>query len=151
MIASLDEIVWAVNPRNDNLARLADYLCRIADECFEETSIRCRKEVPTGLPEFPVRSETRHDLTLAVKESFTNLLKHSGATEAWLKLVWNEPDLTIFVEDNGCGFDSSTVRRGNGLENQRTRLERNGGTVEVESAPGQGTRLIFRIRLERAE
>jgi signal transduction histidine kinase len=151
VVASLDEIVWAVNPRNDNLARLADYLCRIADECFEETSIRCRKEVPTGLPEFPVGSETRHDLTLAVKEAFTNLLKHSGASEAWLKLVWNEPDLTICVEDNGCGFDSSTARRGNGLENQRTRLDRNGGTVELESAPGRGTRLIIRIRLRPVE
>jgi signal transduction histidine kinase len=90
-------------------------------------------------------------LTLAVKEAFTNLLKHSGASEAWLKLSWNEPDLMICVEDNGRGFDSAIERRGNGLENQRTRLERNGGTVEMETAAGRGTRLIFRIRLERAE
>lgn len=151
VVAALDEIVWAVNPRNDNLARLADYLCRIADELFEETTIRCRKEVPTGLPEFPLSSETRHDLTLAVKEAFTNVLKHSGASEAWLRLAWAEPDLTIYVEDNGRGFDISSAGRGNGLDNQRTRLERNGGTVEVKSAPGQGTRLIFRIRLDRGE
>lgn len=151
VVAALDEIVWAVNPRNDNLARLADYLCRIADECFEETSIRCRKEVPTGLPDFPVSSETRHDLTLAVKEAFTNLLKHSGASEAWLRLAWSEPNLTICVEDNGGGFESPIARRGNGLDNQRTRLERNGGTVELKSAPGCGTRLIFRIRLKHGE
>lgn len=151
VVAALDEIVWAVNPRNDNLARLADYLCRIADECFEETAIRCRKEVPTGLPEFPVSSETRHDLTLAVKEAFTNLLKHSSASEAWLRLAWEEPDLTISVQDNGCGFDSASAARGNGLDNMRTRLERNGGTVEVKSAPGQGTRLVFRIRLDASE
>lgn len=151
VVAALDEIVWAVNPRNDNLARLADYLCRIADEIFEESAIRCRKEVPTGLPEFPVSSETRHDLTLAVKEAFTNLLKHSGATEAWLRLRWAEPNLTICVEDNGRGFDISSAKRGNGLDNQRTRLERNGGTVEVKSVPGEGTRLIIRIRLDRDE
>lgn len=151
VVAALDEIVWAVNPRNDNLARLADYLCRIADECFEETPIRVRKEVPTDLPEYPLSSETRHDLTLAVKEAFTNLLKHSGASEAWLKLDWNAPELTITVEDNGRGFDSQSAQRGNGLDNQRIRLERNGGSVDLKSAPGQGTKIIFRINLKSAK
>ena len=49
-VRSLDEIVWAANPRNDFLPRLADYLCHLVDDAFENSEVRCRKEVPTGLP-----------------------------------------------------------------------------------------------------
>lgn len=147
VVASLDEIVWAVEPRNDNLASVADYLCRIADETFEESSIRCRKEVPTGLPEIPIGAELRHDLTLAVKEAFTNVLKHSQASEVRLRLSWTDPELEICVEDDGAGFDPDVSDQGNGLGNQRTRLERNGGSVELDSEQGRGTRAVFRILL----
>ncbi|MGC9944637.1 MAG: histidine kinase, partial [Verrucomicrobiota bacterium] len=50
LVAVMDEIVWAVNPQNDNLTRLADYLCQMADECFADSSVRLVKEVPTQLP-----------------------------------------------------------------------------------------------------
>jgi len=150
LVAVMDEIVWAVNPQNDNLARLADYLCQMADECFSDSSARLTKEVPTGLPEFPIRAEARHDLTLAVKEALANLLRHSRATEAAIRLVWNEPELEISVEDNGCGFNPAIQSQGNGLANQDVRLKRIGGTVELSSRPGGGTRVVFRVRLENA-
>ncbi len=150
LVAVMDEIVWAVNPQNDNLTRLADYLCQMADECFNDSSVRLVKEVPTRLPEFPIRAEARHDLTLAVKEAFANLLKHSHASEAQIRLVWNEPDLEVSVQDNGCGFKPDIFSQGNGLTNQRVRLKRIGGTVELTSQPGGGTRIVFRVKLEGA-
>ena len=150
LVAVMDEIVWAVNPQNDNLTRLADYLCQMADECFSDSSVRLVKEVPTQLPEFPIRAEVRHDLTLAVKEAFANLLKHSHATEARVRLLWNEPDLKICVEDNGCGFKPEVPGQGNGLVNQQVRLKRIGGTIELTSQPGGGTRIVFRTKLEGA-
>jgi signal transduction histidine kinase len=150
LVAVMDEIVWAVNPQNDNLTRLADYLCQMADECFGDSSLRLVKEVPTRLPEFPIRAEMRHDLTLAVKEAFANLLKHSHATEARVCLLWNEPHLEISVEDNGCGFNPAVSGQGNGLVNQQVRLKRIGGTVELTSQPDGGTRIVFRVQLEGA-
>jgi signal transduction histidine kinase len=146
----MDEIVWAVNPQNDNLTRLADYLCQMADECFSDSSVRLIKEVPTRLPEFPIRAEARHDLTLAVKEAFANLLRHAHATEARIRLLWNEPQLEISVEDNGGGFNPAVISQGNGLGNQQVRLKRIGGTVELTSQPGGGTRIVFRVKLEGA-
>jgi signal transduction histidine kinase len=150
LVAVMDEIVWAVNPQNDNLTRLADYLCQMADECFSDSPVRLVKEVPTRLPEFPIRAEMRHDLTLAVKEAFTNLLKHAHATEARVRLLWNEPHLEISVEDNGCGFNPAAPGPGNGLANQQARLKQLGGTVELTSQPGGGTRIVFRVKLEGA-
>ncbi|HEY4417694.1 MAG TPA: ATP-binding protein [Verrucomicrobiae bacterium] len=150
VVAVMDEIVWAVNPQNDNLPQLADYLCQMADECFSDSPIHLQKEVPTRLPEFSIRAEVRHNLTLAVKEAFTNLLKHSQASQVRLWLVWNMPELLIGVEDNGSGFDLTTANHGNGLGNQRARLKQIGGTVELTSTPGNGTRIIFRIKFEGA-
>jgi signal transduction histidine kinase len=150
LVAVMDEIVWAVNPKNDNLTRLADYLCQVADDCFTDSPVKLMKEVPMQLPEIPVRAEVRHDLTLAVKEAFANLLKHSRASEARLRLSWNQPDLEISVEDNGCGFDPAIPSHGNGLANQQARLKRIGGTVELVSHAGGGTRIFFRVKLDDA-
>jgi ligand-binding sensor domain-containing protein/signal transduction histidine kinase len=147
-VTALDEIVWAVNPNNDNLRRLGDYLCRMADECFESSPTRCYKEVPTDLPTVPVRAEVRHNLTLAVKEALTNTLRHAHASEVWLRLSWAAPELRIVVEDNGRGFEPAAASdHGNGLGNQRARLDKLGGAVDLESRPGQGTRITFRLQL----
>ncbi len=145
---ALDEIVWAANPRNDNLPRLADYLCQLADDCFESSPIRCRKEVPLGLPVVPIGAELRHHLALTVKEALTNALKHSRASTVRMRLTWNPPELVVAVEDDGIGFaadgDSS---QGNGLRNQVTRMQEIGGTVETKSAPGHGTQVTLRVSL----
>ncbi len=147
-VAALDEIVWAINPRNDNLPRLADYLCRLAEECFERSPIRCHKEVPADLPPVAIHAEVRHNLTLAVKEAMANTLKHSRASEAWLRLVWQDSRLEISFQDNGCGFDSAQLAgEGNGLRNQKTRLGAIAGTLEIRSAPGQGVYIAFRLSL----
>jgi ligand-binding sensor domain-containing protein/signal transduction histidine kinase len=150
-VRSLDEIVWAANPRNDFLPRLADYLCHLADDCFENGQARCRKEVPTGLPAIPVGAEVRHNLALAVKEALANSLKHARANTVKLTMRWNAPELIVTVEDDGVGFDRDQTRPlGNGLSNQATRMKEIGGSVEVVSVPGNGTRSVFCVKLDGA-
>ncbi len=147
-LRSLDEIVWAANPRNDVLPRLADYLCYVADDVFEDGAVRCRKEVPTGLPPVAVGAELRHNLVLAVKEALANSLQHARATSVKLRLEWQEPELVVTVEDDGVGFDSAQAQPvGNGLANQAARMREIGGTVHITSALGQGARTVFRVRL----
>ena len=148
-VTALDEIVWAVNPRNDSLPRLADYLCRIADDCCEASAtVRCRKEVPTGLPPVPVRAEVRHNLALAVKEAINNALKHGRPETVWLRLNWNAPQLFAEVADDGVGFDPVLAQgQGNGLGNQSARLKDIEGTLAIESEPGRGTRVRFWVRI----
>ena len=150
-VRSLDEIVWAANPRNDFLPRLADYLCHLTDDCFETGETRCRKEVPTGLPAVPVGAEVRHNLALAVKEALANSLKHARANTVKLRLEWNAPELIVTVEDDGVGFDPDQTRSlGNGLSNQATRMKEIGGDVDIVSSPGKGTRSVFRVKLATA-
>jgi signal transduction histidine kinase len=148
MVASLDEIVWAINPTNDSLASLANYLCHFAEEFFSVTAIRCRLDVAEALPAAPLTSEARHQLYLAVREALNNIAKHSEATEVWLRVYAQAPELRIELEDNGRGFTPHAADlAGEGLANMRQRLKKIGGRFECESRPGAGSICRFVVRL----
>ena len=148
MVAAVDEIVWTANPVNDVLPRLADYLADHAQRFLSAKGIRCRLDVGDSLPEVQVNARTRHHILMAVKEALNNAVKHSGATELWLRVHYEDNVLRLQIEDNGIGFDAQTVEGGNGLANLRARLEDVGGGTEIESQPGQGTCIRFTLRLQ---
>jgi ligand-binding sensor domain-containing protein/signal transduction histidine kinase len=145
---TLDEIVWAVNPRNDTLNKLAAYLAAYAESFFQTTSIRCRMDIPPGLPAYPVSAEFRHNLFLTVKEALNNIVKHSRATEARLQLILGDGRLELVIEDNGAGFAAGNgVSSRNGLANMRERIAELGGQAEISSQPQQGTRVCLQVPL----
>lgn len=149
-VQGLDEIVWATNPKNDNLPRFAEYIGRFADEWFEPSSIRCWHEVPAKLPNLHLRADVRHNVFLAAKEAFNNVLKHSGATEVWLRISLRGDDVHLDIEDNGRGINvSDSGRQGNGLGNMRARLAESGGRMELTSGSG-GTKIRFIFPLQAA-
>jgi len=113
---AMDEIVWTINPKNDTLDHLANYIFQYAQEYFQDTPTSCRLDVPAQLPDRPVTTEVRHNLFMAVKEALNNVLKHSGATEARIGLGVADGRLTITVSDNGRGFSVSEAHsKGEGL------------------------------------
>jgi signal transduction histidine kinase len=80
-------------------------------------------------------------------EALQNAAKHAGAdatVRVGLRMV-EDAEIEFTVADDGCGFDASAVTRGNGFTNMRDRLGAFGGTVEVSSTPGNGTRVIGRV------
>ena len=148
VVQAMDQVVWTVNPENDSLPRLADYLSDCAQEFLRRSPVHCRLDVMARLPEVPLSASVRHDLFLAVKEALHNVVKHSGANEAWLRISCQAGELHLAVEDNGQGFDLAARNdAGDGLRNLRWRLEHHGGTTEISSRPGQGTTVRFRLPL----
>jgi len=150
-VQALDEIVWAVNPENDTFEGLVQYISHYADEFFENTSVSCRLEMPEALPAFNLPADVRHDLFLVVKEAFNNVLKHSQASEIRVRVSGDEAAVTLEIVDNGCGFDpqkNGGGRVGNGLINMRRRIEGLGGELALASAPGQGTKLSMRVKVQ---
>jgi ligand-binding sensor domain-containing protein/signal transduction histidine kinase len=148
-IQAMDEIVWAVNPRNDNLDGLVGYLNEYAAQFFQDTNIRCRLLMPIA-SELTLGAEVRHDLFLAFKEALTNVLKHSGASEVHVQVSNVKSTVNVMIDDNGCGFDlnhGTNGSRGNGLLNMRKRMDAVGGQMEIVSAPGHGTRLQFTVHV----
>jgi len=148
-ILAFDEIVWAVNPRNDTLGDLVNYLCRHAEDFFEGGSTECVFDLPQTIPPVMLPTEVRHELFLAAKEALTNVAKSAAATRVCLRLTLHPAAFDLIIEDDGCGFDPAAVTTrpggGNGLLNMRGRMQRIGGRFECRSHPGGGTRIFFHV------
>ncbi len=145
LVGALDEIVWAVNPRHDTLRSLAEYLAAFAGKFLGRAGIALRRDVPRDLPEMNFDAERRHNIFLAVREVLNNVVKHSGASEAWLRLRIENRRLELVVEDNGRGFDPAIPRSGNGVGNVSSRLARIDGKCQIESHPGGGTKVLLSL------
>lgn len=150
VVATLDEIVWAVNPKYDSVASLASYYSLFAQRFLNLAGIACRLQVADSFPATPLDSRFRHGVFLAFKEALNNAVRHSDATEVRIGMEVVDNHLKISVTDNGKGFsetDPSEPGR-DGLVSMRERMERLGGKAEIRSEPGRGTTAEFQLPLE---
>ena len=158
VIRTVDEIVWAVSPRNDTLDSAIHYICRHAEEFFELTPIELQLELPGEVPALRLSAEVRHNLFCAVKEALHNVLKHAGASRVRITIAVHPSNLEVTINDNGQGFEAADVFKpsgngkpvvaaGDGLLNMRERLEAISGRCVIESGRGRGTTVTFRVPL----
>jgi signal transduction histidine kinase len=144
MVTSLDEIVWAVNPRNDTIASLASYFGSYAQRLLDLAGVACGLDIADELPEHPLDPKFRQELFFTFKESLTNVVRHAQATKVWLRIAVRAHRLEVEVSDNGRGFNAAEQRPGSdGLANMRERLKNLGGTCEIVSDARNGTIVRF--------
>jgi signal transduction histidine kinase/ligand-binding sensor domain-containing protein len=146
-VSSLDEIVWAVNPREDTLRSLIDYIAAFAREFLDIAGIPLRLDVARGIPDRPLTTSERHGVFLTAREALNNIVKHSAATEVMLRITLEDHLLAICIEDNGRGFELDDAQGGNGLENLKQRMREVGGDCRIESHRGQGTTVLLTLPL----
>jgi signal transduction histidine kinase len=85
-----------------------------------------------------------------VQEAMHNVVKHSDAKKASVRVSQNEGGLRLQVADEGRGFSlTNTERAGLGLVSMRERVNHLGGEIAILTAPGQGTRIDVRIPIVR--
>ena len=150
LLSTMDEILWAVNPRRDTLRDFADYVCNYAQEFLKPTRIQCLLEINPEMPMAVFNLPLRRSLLMAIKETLNNAVKHSEATELRLQIHWQGPRLVVVVQDNGKGFDMTIVKSDrNGLTNMTQRLSELGGSCHLASQPGKGCRVEFSIPLKQ--
>jgi len=153
LMQAMDEIVWAVNPKNDSLDSLLSYLCDFAVEYLSTAHIRLHINLPAALPAWNLTSEVRHHLFLAVKEILNNIVKHAQANEVFLSLKLEAGLATLEIQDNGRGFPPAATGMnpnrnlnstcGNGLDNLRKRASAIGGRCLIHDRPGAGTSVVL--------
>ena len=147
-VKSVDEIVWAVNPRNDTLSQLLDYGGQYAVDFLRAADIRCRIDFPERVPVRELPADIRHGLFMVVKEALNNAAKHSGASEITLSAQLQNNLLRLSIADNGRGFlPPKPDALADGLRNMRQRVADLGGRCEIESAPGTGTNVRVELTL----
>lgn len=81
------------------------------------------------------------------QEGLNNVAKHAQASAVWVNLDYADGEVSVSIEDNGQGFDSEKLGAGMGLQGIRDRFVMLGGSLEVESVPGKGTRVYGALPL----
>jgi len=145
---TMDEVVWAVNPRQDTLEGLTTYLTAFAQEFTSAANVACRLDLPDHMPVVPLSAEVRHNLFLAAKEAIHNAVRHGKAQAISIALKLAPGGFTLAVSDDGIGFQvgaSVGSRHGHGLENMRARLAAIGGKCDISSQPQAGTTIQFTV------
>jgi ligand-binding sensor domain-containing protein/signal transduction histidine kinase len=145
---SLDEIVWAINPSNDTLEGLANYVCKYAQEYLALANLSCRVDVPAQLPAAAIPPEVRHNVYLAFKEAVHNVIKHAQASEVWIRLRLRPNQFTVQVQDNGRGLGDRQASHRNGLHNMKKRMEDIGGGFSISSGANGGTLVELTVPLK---
>lgn len=120
-------------------------------EAFEKAhGIRIRVEDDGGEKE--TDGDTRYLLFRSVRELLMNAVKHSGSDSVRISLEARGANVQLVVADDGVGFDAGRVggkKGGFGLFSIRERLKRVGGSCEIESGPGAGTRVVLTAPLRQ--
>ncbi|HTN66418.1 MAG TPA: PocR ligand-binding domain-containing protein [Burkholderiaceae bacterium] len=110
-------------------------------------SARCRLDAPGGDVDLNDASATA--LFRIAQEALTNVRRHAGAGEVLISLERSESLLRLAVQDDGCGFDVSSMDNGAGfgLYGMRARAREAGDTLRIDSSPGNGTRITVEMLL----
>lgn len=141
-LRAMDEVLWAINPRRDNLREFTTYACKYAKTFLKATNIECVLDVDPEMPTLALDLPLRRTLLLAVKEALNNAAKYSRASELTLRIHLASQNLTVVVNDNGVGFDPRLVTQDrNGFTNLTQRMSDLGGSCQITSQPGKGCRV----------
>ncbi len=151
LVAALNETVWAVNPENDNLEAMGNYLRQSINNQCTQARLRCRLHVSPLPKDIEISSRIRHNISMATREAMHNVIKHAKAGQVTVRISFEEMLLTVSIHDDGCGFDSAADSAGYGLVNMKRRMENIGGECEIESSAASGTTVQFRFRLNPSE
>jgi signal transduction histidine kinase len=97
-------------------------------------------EVECALTSVKLQASAEMTVYRLVQEAVTNITKYAQASHVWLSLATRDDQVEVSVRDDGIGFDTALVpRSAYGLLGMRFRVEAQGGTLKLVSAPGQGT------------
>ncbi len=146
MISEMNDIVWAINPRNDSIEKIVQRMESFARPLLAARNIRFNFNYDQEVLGINLDMEKRKNFYLIFKEAITNVIKYSGASELRVHVGIRRQRLDLIVQDNGVGFNVAMETSGhnpslsgNGLRNMRVRAGEMKGTLEIESGAGKGT------------
>lgn len=139
MMESMDDIVWSINPMNDNLQRVIARMLEFTTGMLEARQIAFSFVVDEKIYQQKLKLESRHDFFMIYKEAINNMAKYSQCKFADIRVQLRRGQLVLRVQDDGVGFDMTIEKDGDGLLNMQRRAYRMRGHLNVQSQPGKGT------------
>jgi signal transduction histidine kinase len=156
-LAEARRSVQALRPEPLEEAGLPDAIAHMARRWSESSAVELSFST-TGAPR-PLLAELEMTLFRVAQEALANVAKHAGATKVGLTLSYMDDAVLLDVRDDGVGFTAGRPGgdgrardgQGFGLDAMRQRLRRVAGSLEIESAPGEGTAVNARVPALAAE
>ncbi|MCK0136702.1 sensor histidine kinase [Arenibacter sp. S6351L] len=111
----------------------------------DSSKMKCHFEYDHKIDWDQLKGDIKINIYRIVQESLQNCIKHAKATKVDLLFESEDEHVRIIVLDNGVGFDQKKGKRGIGLKNINSRLEKLKGTYDIQSKIGQGTKVIVTI------
>jgi len=145
MMDRMSDIVWSINPKNDNGESLVLRMKSFASEVLGSLDIKVSYKIDEEFEALKPSTTVRRNLYLIFKEAINNVSKYSEATEVTVVLEVTEDVLRMRIEDNGVGFHVVGGMHGNGLTNMNLRAEAMGATFHISSHKGKGTQLMLML------
>lgn len=145
---ALDDIIWSVNTGNDSFDELTRRIRRYAGELFDASRIIYDLRFDKNLAGVKLHMELRRDMYLICKEALNNIYKHAAASNVQLVLFKQGKTAVMQIEDDGKGFTRTETHR-NGLKNMQYRANKWGGTLTIDTTPGNGTKITIYFPLKQ--
>jgi len=151
MISEMNDIVWAINPRNDNMETILQRMESFARPLLASQEVKFHFSYVPGIQHQHLEMAKRKNFYLIFKEAINNALKYSGCKNLWVDISLHHHQLELLVKDDGKGFDVKKIRSmntlsGNGVRNMEMRAkEMKGNWSIVSSDSGTIVKLAFPI------
>ncbi len=144
-LAEMRTLLLELRPATLTESSLEELLRQLATAVIGRSRLQVTVEV-AGEPERPLSPDTQVALYRMAQESLNNVVKHAGASQVTITLRFDEAATELRVQDNGRGFDPSTVSAHSlGLGIMRDRAAKIGADLHIESQIGEGTAVCVRV------
>ena len=134
----MSDLVWAINAETDDTQSLVRRIRQFASSLLDAKNIRFEIETNEPIQHLMLKTDAKKNILLICKEAVNNIAKYSQASAVVIKIEISEEYLYLYVTDDGTGFTDGT-KKGNGLLNIKNRCEECGGSLQINSLPGNGT------------
>ena len=138
--------IWELRSQGAQENDLASKFIKMANRLTGSSAIEARVRISGTYRPLPAHTEDQ--LLRVAQEAVTNAVRHAQAAHIDIQLRFEEKNVELIVEDDGCGFsgDAPSMREGHyGLTGMRERAEQIGGKLTVNSEAGQGTRIRVEV------
>jgi signal transduction histidine kinase len=145
VLSEMRTFIYQLRPIMMKEKEIGQWVLDLCRQFQEATGIPVQAQVGA-----PAEEELSPAISIAlfriIQETLANIYKHAQATRATLSLDFGPSGAQLIIEDDGRGFDvdsrpARAIQQGHGLANIEERVRELGGTLDLESAPGAGTRL----------
>lgn len=144
-VASMSDIVWAINPRRDHLSDLILRMRRLAGEILAGRKIGYEFIALESDSDIRLGADVRRNVLLIFKEIINNVARHSACANVYIEVRIERLRLILSVKDDGLGFEAEMPSEGNGLMNMKERAASLQGELLLSSIKGEGTEITLKI------